>query len=100
MVIQMANISLNSASLLDAARKIEDAANRIDGAISRIDNIMSDLDAVWSDQNSKKYLERYEELKQEFPGFKSAVHSYSAFLNAVVATYQKEYLDDVSTTVN
>ena len=62
----MANISLNAASLLDAARKIEDAANRIDGAISRIDNTMSDLDAVWSDQNSKKYLSRYEELKQEY----------------------------------
>ncbi len=96
----MANIVLRASDLIEAARKMEDAANRIDSALQRIDATMSDLDAVWSDQNSKKYLERYEELKQEFPGFKSAVHSYSAFLNAVVATYQKEYLDDVSTTVN
>ena len=80
----MANISLNAASLLDAAKKIEDAANRIDGALARLDNTMSDLDAVWSDQNSKKYLSRYEELKQEFPAFKEAAHNYSAFLNAVV----------------
>ena len=97
----MANISLNSASLLDAAKKIEDAATRIDGALARLDAVMSDLDAVWSDQNSKQYLTRYEELKEEyFQEFKDAAHSYSAFLNAVVETYRKEFLEEVSTTVN
>ncbi len=96
----MANISLNSASLLDAATKIEDAATRIDGAIQRLDAIMSDLDAVWSDQNSKQYLAKYEELKEEnFEEFKAAAHSYGAFLNAVVETYRKEFLDEVSGTV-
>ncbi len=96
----MANISLNAASLLDAAKKIEDAANRIDGALARLDNTMSDLDAVWSDQNSKKYLSRYEELKQEFPAFKEAAHNYSAFLNAVVDAYRKEFVEPTSTSVN
>ena len=96
----MANISLNAASLLDAAKKIEDAANRIDGAISRIDNTMSDLDAVWSDQNSKKYLARYAELKEDFPVFKEAAHNYSAFLNAVVEAYRKEFVEPTSTSVN
>ena len=96
----MANISLNAASLLDAAKKIEDAANRIDGAIGRLDSIMSDLDAVWSDQNSKTYLARYEELKQDFPAFKSAAHDYSAFLNIVVETYRKEFVEPTSTSVN
>ena len=96
----MANVSLKAASLLDAAKKIEDAANKIDGAISRIDTEMSDLDAVWSDQNSRQYLARYEELKQDFPAFKQAAHNYSAFLNAVVEAYRKEFIEPTSTSVN
>ena len=96
----MANIVLHASNLLDAARKMEDAANRIDAALQNLDATMGDIDAVWSDENSKKYLARYTELKQEFPGFKEAVHSYSTFLNTVVATYQKEYVDQVSTSVN
>ena len=96
----MANISLKAENLLDAAKKIEDAANRIDGAIGRIDNAMSDLDTVWNDQNSKKYLARYEELKQDFPSFKKSAHDYSAFLNAVVEAYRKEFIDPTSGSVN
>lgn len=96
----MANISLRASSLLDAARKIEEAATKIDGAISRIDNTMSDLDAVWSDENSRKYLSRYAELKEEFPAFKQATHDYSAFLKSVVDAYQKEFVDPTSTSVN
>ena len=95
----MAKIILHAADLLDAARKMENAANRIDSALQNLDATMSDLDAVWSDENSKKYLARYAELKQEFPGFKQAVHNYSSFLNAVVNTYQKEYVDEVKPTV-
>ncbi len=95
----MADIKLNAASLLDAAKKMEDAAMRIDGAIGRLDGIMSDVNAVWSDQNSKRYLERYEELKRDFPAFKEAAHNYSAFLNAVVETYRKEFIEEVSGSV-
>ena len=61
---------------------------------------MSDLDAVWSDQNSRQYLARYEELKQDFPAFKQAAHNYSAFLNAVVEAYRKEFIEPTSTSVN
>ena len=96
----MANVVLRASNLLDAARKIEDAANRIDSALQSLDGVMGDIDAVWSDENSKKYLSRYAELKEEFPGFKEAVHSYGEFLNAVVATYQKEFVEDVSRSVN
>ena len=96
----MANVTLRSENLLDAARKMEDAANRIDAALQRLDTTMSDLDAVWSDENSKKYLSRYTELKGEFPAFKEAVHSYSAFLNAVVETYRKEFVEPTATSVN
>lgn len=96
----MANISLRAENLLDAAKKMEDAANRVDAALQRLDSIMSDLDAVWSDQNSKQYLTRYEELKEEnFQAFKNAVRSYSEFLNAVVATYRKEFIEETSGTV-
>ena len=96
----MAKISLNSASLETAAQKIEDAANRIDAAINKIDATLSDLDSVWSDQNSKKYLARYAELKEDFPVFKEAAHNYSAFLNAVVEAYRKEFVEPTSTSVN
>ena len=95
----MADIRLNAASLLDAAKKIETAAQKIDGAIGRLDTVMSDLDSVWNDQNSKKYLERYAELKQDFPAFKKASHDYSAFLNAVVAAYQKEFIEPTADSV-
>ena len=96
----MANVTLQAASLLDAARKMEDAAKEIDTALQHLDTTMSDLDAVWSDKNSKKYLERYTELKEDFPKFQNAVHGYSAFLNAVVETYRKEFVEPVSTSVN
>ena len=96
----MAKVVLHASDLLEAARRIEDAANRIDGALKKLDSAMGDIDSVWSDQNSKKYLARYEELKEEFPGFKDAVHKYSTFLNAVVNTYQKEFIDNVSGSVN
>ena len=96
----MAKVVLQASSLLEAARKMEDAANRIDSALQHIDATMSDLDAVWSDENSKKYLTRYAELKEDFPAFKSAVHSYSLFLNKVVETYQKEFVEPTSASVN
>ncbi len=96
----MVDIKLNAASLLEAAKKIEDAAARIDASINRIDSAMSDLDSVWSDKNSKKYLARYEELKQDFPTFKEAAHNYSAFLNAVVEAYRKEFVEPTSASVN
>ncbi len=96
----MANISLNAASLLEAAKKIEDAANKIDAAISRIDSTMGDLNSVWSDKNSKEYLARYESLKQDFPEFKKAAHEYSAFLNAVVEAYRREFVEPTSSSVN
>ena len=96
----MANVVLHASNLLDAARKIEDAANRIDGALQRLDATMGDIDAVWSDENSKKYLARYMELKEEFPGFKEAIRKYSTFLNAVVETYQREFVDPTSSSVN
>lgn len=96
----MANIVLNSASLLDAAKKMEDAANRIDNAMKRLDSIMSDMDAVWSDENSRQYLTRYTELKEEFPAFKEAARSYSVFLNGVVQVYRQEFLDETASAVN
>ena len=64
-------VGLTSATLANAANRIEEAANEIDAAIMRIDNIISDLDSVWSDENSRKYLEQYPELKEkEFENFK------------------------------
>ena len=97
----MASIALRAENLLEVAKKMEDAANRVDGALQRLDAIMGDLDAVWSDANSKQYLQRYEELKEEnFETFKAAVRSYSEFLNAVVETYRKEFTEETATTVN
>lgn len=96
----MSKIVLHASNLVEAASKIEDAASRIDQALQSLDSTMGEVDAVWSDQNSKKYLSRYMELKQEFPGFKDAVHRYSTFLNEVVTTYQKEFVDNVSQSIN
>jgi uncharacterized protein YukE len=96
----MANISLTANDLLMTARKIEDASDRIDAALQKLDVIMSDLDSVWSDKNAKTYLARYEELKAEFPQFKSAVRSYGTFLNSVVETYEKEYNQNIAARVN
>ncbi len=96
----MATIKLNAASLKDAANRMEDAANRIEKALNSIDAIMSDTNSVWDDANSKKYLARYEELKETFPQFKAEVHSYGDFLNKVVDTYQREYITPVSESVD
>ena len=92
-------VGLNAQSLAQAADKIKRAALRIDESIKRIDSIMADMDSVWSDDNSKKYLARYEELKQNFPKFQSAAHSYSDFLMKVVEAYDKEFLNPTSSSV-
>ena len=96
----MANITLTSNDLLMTARTIEDASDRIDQALQKLDVIMSDLDSVWSDKNAKTYLERYNELKEEFPQFKAATRSYGTFLNSVVETYEKEYNQNIAARVN
>ena len=93
------DVGLNADRLLDAAKKMEEAANRIDASIAKIDNAMSNLDAVWNDVNSKRYLAKYEDLKHEFPDFKAAVHEYSEFLIKVVDTYNKEFIEATSGSV-
>ena len=95
----MAVVKLNAASLRDAANRMEDAANRIEKALANIDVIMGEINLAWNDANSKRYIERYEELKQNFPQFKMEVHSYGNFLNKVVDTYQREYLSQVSENI-
>ena len=96
----MALVGLNAASLRDAARKMEDAADRIETALQNIDSIVAETNSVWDDANSKKYLARYEELKQEFPGFKNEVRSYGDFLDRVVDAYQRDFIAPVSESVN
>ncbi len=95
----MANITLTSNDLLTVSRQIEDAADKIDASLQKLDVVMSDLDSVWSDKNAKTYLQRYNELKEEFPQFKAAVRSYGTFLNSVVQTYEK-YNQNVAASVN
>lgn len=94
------NVELHASDLLEVARRIEAAADKIDAALQKLDTTMADLDTVWSDQNSKKYLERYNELKENFPEFKNAVRSYGTFLNTVVSAYQQEFADPTSNSVN
>jgi len=96
----MANVVLRSSDLISVAKTIEEDANHIDEALVKLDTVMSDLDSVWSDDNSRKYLERYNELKANFPEFKEAVRSYGKFLETVVAEYQREFADPTSRSVN
>ena len=96
----MEKVYLQSKDLLEVANRIETSSEKIDNALLKLDATMQDLDSVWSDQNSKKYLERYNELREEFPKFKQAVKSYGNFLNSVVNIYQKEFMDETSTSVN
>ncbi len=92
----MVNIVLQSQDLTNTANKINSSADELKASLNKIDNLMSDIDSVWSDQNSKTYLERYEELKREFPQFEASVRSYGTFLNTVVDTYKREFIDDVA----
>ena len=94
------NVELHSSDLLAVAKEIEENSNVIEEALRELDTTMAGLDSVWSDQNSKKYLERYEELKQNFPEYKAAVKSYGTFLENVVSEYQKEFVDPTSESVN
>lgn len=96
----MEKVYLQSKDLLEVANRIETSSEKIDNALLKLDATMQDLDSVWSDQNSKKYLERYNELREEFPKFKQAVKSYGTFLHSVVNIYQKEFMDETSTSVN
>ena len=96
----MEKVYLQSKDLLEVANRIETSSEKIDNALGKLDSVMQDLDSVWSDQNSKKYLERYNELRTEFPAFKEAVRSYGTFLHSVVDVYQREFMDATSTSVN
>ena len=96
----MANIVLQSQDLVNTANKIDASGDVLEDAFNKVDSTMSDLQGVWNDINSKKYLDRYNELKQEFPKFIQDVRSYGVFLNTVVNTYRREFIEAVSETVN
>ncbi len=96
----MANIVLQSQDLTNAASKIDSAADELREAIQRLDSLMANLDSVWNDANSKIYIQRYEELKREFPAFEQSVRNYGTFLNGVVSAYRREFMERVSTSVN
>ncbi len=95
----MAIVSLQAASLRDAASKMGNAADKIEKALQNIDTIISDIPSVWDDPNSKQYLSRFNDLKTEFPAFKNAIRSYGEFLNRVVDTYQRDFIGSVSESV-
>ncbi len=94
-----ANINLTANDLTETARKIDEASNKIDRALLALEREMSDMDGVWKDANAQKYLSRFNELREEFPEFKSAVRSYGTFLNSVVSTYEKEYNQNIASRV-
>ena len=96
----MSVINLQAHDLTDTATKIEGAADKIDRALQTLDTTMADLDSVWSDANARKYLQRYNELKEEFPEFKASIRSYGTFLNSVVAAYDKHFNQNVAARVN
>jgi len=96
----MANVVLKAQDLINTSTKIKDAATRIENDLRKLDSVMGDMQSVWDDKNAKTYLERYEELKQEFPEFKNAVNSYGTFLDTVVDVYQREFSDEISNSVN
>lgn len=96
----MSVINLQAHDLTDTATKIDAAADKIDRALQNLDTVMSDLNSVWSDANARKYLQRYNELKQEFPEFKNAVRSYGTFLNSVVAAYDRNFNQNIAARVN
>ena len=96
---EAAIINLTASDLTETARKIDEASNKIDRALQTLEREMSDMESVWKDANAQKYLERFNELREEFPEFKSAVRSYGTFLNSVVSTYEKEYNQNIAARV-
>lgn len=96
----MDNIILQSKDLTNTANKIKNSADELKEYMNKLGTIMDGLENVWSDQNSKRYLERYKELELEFPKFENYLRSYGIFLDNVVETYRREFMDDVSTSVN
>ena len=96
----MAKVILQAQDLMNTSNKIKNAAQRIEADLQKLDTVMSDMENVWNDKNSKTYLERYNELKQEFPEFKNAVNSYGTFLDTVVDVYKREFSDEISDSVN
>ena len=96
----MDNVVLQSQDLTNTANKIKSCADELKDYMQKLSTLMDGIDNVWSDQNSKRYLERFKELELEFPKFESYVRSYGMFLDNVVATYKREFMDEVSTSVN
>ena len=96
----MDNVVLQSQDLTNTANRVKNGADELKNYMQRLGTLMDGIDNVWSDQNSKRYLERYKELELEFPKFESYVRSYGIFLDTVVETYRREFMDEVSTSVN
>ena len=92
-------IVLQSQDLTNTAAKIDACADELKTSINNLDKLMSNLDSVWNDQNSKIYIQRYEELKREFPAFEQSVRNYGTFLNGVVEAYRKNFIEEVNSSV-
>lgn len=95
-----ANYTLQSQDLTNTANKFESCAEELGKLIENLDSLMSDLNSSWNDANAQVYIRRFEELKQAFPAFKQNVNNYGTFLKGVVETYRREFMDEVSSSVN
>ena len=96
----MANIVLQSQDLTNTATRIAECADELKASIQTLDTLMSNLDSVWNDANSKIYIQRYEELKREFPAFEQSVRNYGTFLNSVVETYRANFMEETNAAVS
>lgn len=93
-------ISINEQSMEQAATRIKNNAEEIQNYLNLLKEEIAKIDGVWQDDNSKVYVERFQDLQKDFPKFYQNAYECGAFLTNVVKAYRENVLNPTSRAVN
>lgn len=86
-------VTLNEASMDETAMKIRNTTEEIKVSLDTIKSKIEAIANVWQDKNAEVYMEKFQTLQKDFPGFYNHAYNLSEFLTGVVKAYRENVLD-------
>ncbi len=92
-------VYITEETMESAAQKIRTNAEEILNEMNEVKKEINGISEVWQDENADKYLEQFEELDKQVPGFIAAANNSGAFLTGVVKAYRENVMNPTRAAV-
>ena len=92
-------ITITEETMESAASKILRGADEIESKFNLIKTEIAGISEIWKDENANKYIEQFEELEKQVPGFIAAANNCANFLNGVVRAYREQVVNPTNVAV-